>query len=228
MEPLAIEIKISEELVVRGQEWPVQGPPVVMVHDYGEDLDCWKGVDRLLADRGFRVITLDLPNHGLSDDQVQDRSTLQTLTEVIKNVSEVWGPLGLCSYGSLSSELCQMRGPDAPMTHVMVSPRAPIAAPGLPAGLEHEMSQLVVAATNDGDRSDEARALFDSLGAKKLWASIGATEHGPDLVMSHTHLVDDMAIFLRRTLVSAHLEWTAATHEKAAADFRTTESEREQ
>ncbi|MDG2427745.1 MAG: alpha/beta hydrolase [Acidimicrobiales bacterium] len=227
MEPLAIEIRVSEELVVRGQEWPVQGPPVVMVHDLNEDLDCWKGADRLLAERGFRVITLDLPNHGLSDDESEDDSLLENLTEVIKSVAEVWGPLGLCSYGSVSSELCEMRGPDAPMTHVMISPRARQGGSGLPPDLEHQMSQLVIAATNDGDRSEEARALFDSLGAKKLWASVAANVHGPDLIKSHTHLVDDMAIFLRRTLVSAHLEWTAATHEKAAADFRTAESEGE-
>lgn len=227
MEPLAIEIRVSEELVVRGQEWPVQGPPVAMIHDHGEDLDCWKGADRLLAERGFRVITLDLPNHGLSDDEVGDHSVLETLTEVIKNIAEVWGPFGLCSYGSISSELCEMQGPDAPVTHVMVSPRAPQGGSGIPVDLEHQMSQLVIAATNDGDRSEEARALFDSLGAKKLWASVAATDHGPDLIKSHTHLVDDMAIFLRRTLVSAHLEWTAATHEKAAAGFRTAESEGE-
>ena len=227
MEPLAIEIKIAEELVVRGQEWPVQGPPVVMFHDHGDDLDCWQGTDRLLAGRGFRVITLDLPNHGLSDDCVQEDPLLETLVEITKNVSEVWGPIGLCSYGSISSELCQMRGPDAPITHIMVSPRAPAAGISLRAGSGDEMSQLVVAATNDGERSEEARLLFDGLGAKKLWASVAATSHGPDLIKSHDHLVDDMAIFLRRTLVPSHLRWTAATHEKAAGDFLDAESERE-
>ena len=89
------------------------------------------------------------------------------------------------------------------------------------------MSQLVVAATNDGERSEEARLLFDGLGAKKLWASVAATSHGPDLIKNHDHLVDDMAIFLRRTLVPSHLKLTAATHEKAAGDFLAAESERE-
>ena len=228
MEPLAIEIRIAEELVVRGQEWPVQGPPVVMLHDLGDDLDSWKGVDWLLADRGFRVISLDLPNHGLSDDQVEDSSTLETAINIIKNVSEVWGPVGLCSYGTLSTELCHIQGTYAPITHVMVSPLAPKPRPALIDGSGEEMYQLVIAATNGGARSEEARVMFDSLGKKKLWASVAATEHGPEFLKSHPHLVDDMAIFFKRTLTSDHLAWTATTHKKAAAEFHSFDSKREQ
>ena len=227
MEPLAIEVKTDGGLTVRGQEWTVQGPPIVMVHDHGDDLDSWRGIDHLLADQGFRVINLDLPNHGLSDELDDDRPIVESVTEILKSVSGVWGPVGLCSYGSISTDLAQLRGQDGPVTHVMVSPRGTVDSGCSQPNAGQEVPQLVIAATNDGERSDEARAVFDGLGTRKLWASVAATDHGPALIRSRTHLLDDIAIFFRRTLVSAHLAWTASTHEEAAAEFRNTELEGE-
>ena len=227
MEPLAIEVKTDGGLTVRGQEWPVQGPPIVMLHDHGDDLDSWRGVDRLLADQGFRVINLDLPNHGLSDEQGDDRSVAETVTEILKSLSGVWGPVGLCSYGSISVDLSQLRGQGGPATHVMVSPRGTGTVACSQPNAGQEVPQFVVAATNDGERSDEARAVFDGLGTQKLWASVAATDHGPALIRNRTHLLDDIAIFFRRTLVPAHLTWTASTHEEAAAEFLGTESKGE-
>jgi hypothetical protein len=54
--------------VVRGQMWEGEGDLVLLVHDEGGDLDAWGDLPIELAADGYRVVAIDLPGHGLSDD----------------------------------------------------------------------------------------------------------------------------------------------------------------
>lgn len=47
-------------------EWAAHGPSVVLLHGLGSSADIWRNVAPKLADRGLRVIALDLPGHGFA------------------------------------------------------------------------------------------------------------------------------------------------------------------
>ena len=225
IERLAVEVGIRPDFVMRGHEWPCERAPVVMLHDYGEDLDAWRGVDRSVAEQGFRVISLELPGHGLSDGEPEEATVMTNITNLLRQVSSVWGPLGLCTYGRLAADLCDLDGPEAPVAHIALSPCFSDEPEASNRDLRTSVPHLVVAATSDGRRSDAARAVFDRLGAQRLWASVASENHGPDLLLSHPHLIDDIGIFLRRHLVPKHLSWTASAHEKAVTEFLEEDSE---
>ena len=225
MERLPIEVRVRPDLVIRGHEWPVERAPLVMLHDHGGDLDSWRGIDRLLAEQGFRVISLELPGHGLSDGTPEEATVLGDVTELLGQVSEVWGPLGLCTYGRLAADLCALDGPNAPVVHIALSPYTQDTPDQEDRGLNTRVLHLIIAATSDGPRSEAAHVVFDRLRAQKLWASVAAHSQGPDLLLSHPHLIDDICIFLRRYLVPKHLSWTASAHETAVSEFQKKDSE---
>jgi pimeloyl-ACP methyl ester carboxylesterase len=50
--------------IPRGVPAPI--PSVLLLHGYGEDLSVWEGFKRLLLDRGWAVLALDLRGHGQS------------------------------------------------------------------------------------------------------------------------------------------------------------------
>src|SRR5436305_12821343 len=45
-----------------------EGPPVLLIHGYGDTADGWRRVVRGLLDGGHRVIAIDVPPFGLSGD----------------------------------------------------------------------------------------------------------------------------------------------------------------
>lgn len=52
---------------VAGDEWPGDGPAVVLAHGGGQTRHSWGGTAAVLAERGHRVVSIDLRGHGDSD-----------------------------------------------------------------------------------------------------------------------------------------------------------------
>ncbi|MDQ3467328.1 MAG: hypothetical protein M3411_03735 [Chloroflexota bacterium] len=59
--------RLPDGTMPRGQQWGEGESQVLLLHAAGSDLDAWGDLPPLLAARGFRVQTVDLPGHGLSD-----------------------------------------------------------------------------------------------------------------------------------------------------------------
>ncbi len=59
--------RLPDGTMPRGQQWGEGESRVLLLHAAGGDLDAWGDLPSLLAARGFRVQTVDLPGHGLSD-----------------------------------------------------------------------------------------------------------------------------------------------------------------
>jgi pimeloyl-ACP methyl ester carboxylesterase len=60
-------------------------PPVLLVHGWGASLYMWRDWFAPLAERGFRVVALDLPGHGLSDKpSAKGRYRLASLTAAVR------------------------------------------------------------------------------------------------------------------------------------------------
>jgi alpha-beta hydrolase superfamily lysophospholipase len=66
---LPIEFRGPTTHVLRGLIFGASERWVVLVHGEGQDLDAWRPLAHLLADRELCVLAFDLPGHGASDGE---------------------------------------------------------------------------------------------------------------------------------------------------------------
>ncbi len=206
IEPVSIEVIAGDGLILRGYEWPTRGAPVVLLHDHDDDLDAWHDLDGELATNGFRVINLELRGHGLSDGDANRNTVLSDTQALLKEVKNVWGPVGLCTYGDVAAALCFLDSFCAPTVQIAISP-LPSTDKQLDVTQRPDTAYLVISGTGDKKLTEQARIVFDSLGRNKLWASVASDQQGPELLQKHRHLIGDITLFLQRYLVPAHLKW---------------------
>ena len=69
MRALPFEILAGDGTRLRGESWPGGPAWVVMVHDFGGDLDSWRPLVGPLLAGGYSVATIDLRGHGASDGE---------------------------------------------------------------------------------------------------------------------------------------------------------------
>ena len=223
--PVSIEVNLDTGLTMRGYEWPIRGAPVVLLHDYEEDLDVWKDIDQELAKKGFRVINLELRGHGFSDGEPNNEYLFADVQGLLKELGTVWGPLGLCTHGHISEKLFSIQGDFAPKVHVAVSPLFEEQSGFEDASRQFDTSYLVISGTSDEKGTEQARQIFDRLGPKKLWASVASVQQGPKLLREHQHLIGDMTLFLQRYLVPLHQAWQEQAIDQAILDAKAQDSE---
>ena len=217
IEPVSIEVIAGDGLILRGYEWPTSGAPVVLLHDHDDDLDAWHDLDGELATNGFRVINLELRGHGLSDGDANRNTVLSDTQALLKEVKNVWGPVGLCTYGDVAAALCFLDSFCAPTVQIAISP-LPSTDKQLDVTQRPDTAYLVISGTGDKKITEQARIVFDSLGRNKLWASVASDQQGPELLQKHRHLIGDMTLFLQRYLVPAHLEWQKTALEQVISE----------
>ena len=217
IEPVSIEVIAGDGLTLRGYEWPTRGAPVVLLHNHDDDLDAWHDLDGELATNGFRVINLELRGHGLSDGDANRNTVLSDTQALLKEVKNVWGPVGLCTYGDVAAALCFLDSSCAPTVQIAISP-LPSTDKQLDVTQRPDTAYLVISGTGDKKITEQARIVFDSLGRNKLWASVASDQQGPELLQKHRHLIGDMTLFLQRYLVPAHLEWQKTALEQVISE----------
>jgi pimeloyl-ACP methyl ester carboxylesterase len=81
-------VTLSNGVAVRIAESGAEGAtPVLLVHGWGASLYMWRDWFAPLAERGYRVIALDLPGHGLSDKPSEaGQYRLESLTATVREV----------------------------------------------------------------------------------------------------------------------------------------------
>lgn len=62
-----VQIPSPDGLVVAADHWPGSGPPIVLAHGGGQTRHSWGATAAALAERGHRVLSVDLRGHGDSD-----------------------------------------------------------------------------------------------------------------------------------------------------------------
>ena len=77
MQPLPFEVAAGDGIRLRGQVWQGGADSVVMVHDLGQDLDCWRPLASPVLEHGYTVVAIDLRGHGASDGDA-DRPDVET------------------------------------------------------------------------------------------------------------------------------------------------------
>ena len=123
--PFPIEVALADGTVLRGLEHPADGPPLLFMHDLGDDLDAWGSVAAQVNSAGFRVIRLELRGHGLSDGEPDPPATMDDLTGALAEVTGAFGPAGLVAYGAVTRAAFSLgTGHGAPV-HALISPTPP-------------------------------------------------------------------------------------------------------
>lgn len=62
--PERVEIASPTGVTIVADHWPGDRAPVVLAHGGGQTRHSWGGTARILADRGHRVVSIDLRGHG--------------------------------------------------------------------------------------------------------------------------------------------------------------------
>jgi hypothetical protein len=197
--PLPIEIEVETGTKLRGHEWLVPGPPIVMVHDEGGDLDAWGAALQMSADAGFHVIAVDLRGHGLSDGEADSKSLETDLIALVGQVNRVWRTCGLVLAGRACRGALRL-GLDADVpAQVFVTPDM--------SGIDEATIRsstpairMVMVGTLDPIAKDESERVFEALPGQKVMASVGDAARGERLVGSRAHLVEDICAFFRMYL----------------------------
>lgn len=209
--PYPIEVALADGTVLRGIEHPADGPPLLFVHDLGEDLDAWGSVAPAVRAEGFRVICLELRGHGLSDGEPDPSATVDDVTGALAEVQGAFGPCGLVVHGTAARAAFELGSEHGAPVHAVVSP-----APGSGrsdddydgVGSVPSMRVLFTGA-HDEPVHEHVRTSHSSMRGQNMWISTGTALKGPTLLQEHPHLVEQLVMFMRRHLTAYHLAWIA-------------------
>ena len=223
--PLPVAIRLRDGLILRGHEWSRDGPPVVFVHDLGDDLDAWGPVTARVAEHGFRVISLELRGHGLSDGEPDTSRVLEDMMGTLAEVRASFGPVALVTYGSVTEALLFMDTEWGAPVQVMVAP-----LPGERESIDwraaRPATRLVLRGALNEPVSEHVNFIYPRMRGQNLQVTGASDRAGPALLLDQPQLVEHMVMFLRRYLTGHHLSWIAehadqieaARAERLAAD----------
>lgn len=223
--PFPIEIALADGTVLRGIEHPADGPPLLFVHDIGDDLDAWGSLAATVAASGFRVIRLELRGHGLSDGEPDPTATVDDLTGALAEVNGAFGPVGLVVYGSAASAAFVLDSEAGAPVHAVISP-SPDRQDGAGSdegdagragdGAAEPAVRVLFTGAHDEPVHEHVRAMYSKLRGQNMWISTGTTLRGPAMLSEYPHLVEQLVMFMRRYLTGYHLAWIAdhASHQQ--------------
>ncbi len=117
-----VEIALADGTVLRGVEHPADGPPLLFLHDLGEDLDTWRQVAPAVRAAGFRVICLELRGHGLSDGEPDPAAIADDVTAALAEVRGAFGPAGLVVCGTAAQVALELGSEQGAPVHALISP----------------------------------------------------------------------------------------------------------
>ncbi len=214
--PFPIEVALADGTVLRGLEHPADGPPLVFVHDLGDDLDVWGSIASSVRSAGFRVICLELRGHGLSDGEPDPSTTMDDLTGALAEVTGAFGPVGLVAYGTVCRVAFSLGSDHGAPIHALIGPvpRSGDAGDGFGDPVDGDADgvaamRVLFTGAHDELTHDYMRSIHSSLRGQNMWISTGTVLRGPDLLREHSHLIEQLVMYMRRHLTAHHLAWIA-------------------
>jgi hypothetical protein len=201
--PLPVEIEVEAGTRLRGHEWLVLGPPVVMVHDEGGALDAWGPALQMSADAGFHVIAVDLRGHGLSDGDADLSSLESDVAALVRHVNRVWGKCGLVLAGRACRGALRLGSDAEAPAQVLITPDA-LEMDEVAIRSSPPVIRMVMVGTLDSPSRAESQRVFDALPGQKVMVSVGDTARGEQLLRGRTHLIEDLISFFRMYLSPSH------------------------
>ena len=206
--PVPVAIRLPDRLVLRGHEWPVDGPAVVFLHDHGDDLDAWGAITARVASQGFRVISVELRGHGLSDGDADPDLLGQDLPALLGETAASFGPVALVAYGRVTEALLFVDKDQGAPVQVMISP-LPDAPREIDWRTTRSAMRLVVKGALNEEVEHQVDFIYPRMRGPKLQVSGASDATGPQLLEDQPQLFEHMVTFLRRYLTGHHLAWIA-------------------
>lgn len=221
--PIPVEVAGENGIRLRGLEWPVAGPPVIFVHDFGADLDHWGSLTGDLAGMGFRVVSLELSGHGLSEGDPDSSAIPDDVKTMVTQTSRVWGPCGLVVTGeAVRGSVVAGARVGAPV-HILVSP--PEMSTELMKGGEKAM-RIIVAGGSDVGGHEAAKNAYDQLPGQRMMMTIsGSAERGVALARLRPSILEDFAQFFRQYLAPINMAWVSHREAQSTAESEATSEE---
>lgn len=208
MQPVPVAIRLPSDVTLRGHEWSVDGAPMVFIHDLGDDLDAWEKVTSDVARAGFRVMSIELRGHGLSDGDPDPATVRQDVKEVIGEITRSFGPVAVVSYGSASEALLYLDTDDGAPVSVIISPQ-PLDIDGIDREAHKPAMRMLIGGTLNKSADAYLKQIYPKLRGQKLLVTAAGTEQGPALLTNHASLLEQLVVFVRRYLTGYHLAWIA-------------------
>ena len=204
-----IEVALADGTVLRGIEHPADGPPLLFVHDLGEDLDAWGSVAPAVRAAGFRVICLELRGHGLSDGEPDPSATLDDVTGALAEVQGAFGPCGLVVHGTVGRAAFELGSEHGSPVHAVISPAPGTGRDGNDGIGSVPSMRVLFTGAQDEPVHQHVRTTHPKMRGQNMWISTGTALRGPTLLQEHPHLVEQLVMFMRRHLTAYHLAWIA-------------------
>ena len=206
--PVPVAIRLPGGLVLRGHEWPVDGPAVVFLHDHGDDLDAWGPVTAGVASHGFRVISVELRGHGLSDGDADPGLVGQDLPALLGETAASFGPVALVAYGRVTEAMLFVNADHGAPVQVMISPM-PAAPREIDWRTTRSAMRLVIKGALNEEVERQVDFIYPRMMGPKLQVSGASDATGPRLLEDQPQLFEHLVTFLRRYLTGHHLAWIA-------------------
>jgi len=191
------ELVMPDGLTLRGESHPAGLDWVVMLHDVGRDLDCWRPLIDGLASVGHSIASLDLRGHGASDGEPDEAIVLGDLAPILTRIRpDVPGALIVVAAGKVGAALLDEHVPIRPDALVLLSPQSARD----PRELRGEgMPKLFFVGALDPEMDRFARELRNSSVGHAGVVSFPTRDQGADLLREPwlSHLVDHAAGFAR-------------------------------
>ena len=215
--PIPVAIRLPEEgLVLRGHEWSMDGPAVLFLHDLGDDLDAWGSVTEGLAQQGFRVISVELRGHGLSDGEPDPTRLRDDLVALLGEVSGSFGPVALVAYGRITELMLFLNEDQGVPVQVMVAP-LPMESEPIDWRTTRSALRLVLKAAFNEPVAQHVNFIYPRMKGQNLQVTGATDQEGPALLVDHPQLMEHLVMFLRRYLTGHHLNWISEHAEQIKA-----------
>lgn len=212
--PIPIEVVGESGVSLRGLEWPTPGPPVIFVHDYGADLDQWESLTSGMSEAGYRVVSLELSGHGLSDGDPDPSTIAEDVRSMVVHTSRVWGPCGLVVNGDSCRGAVGVGAAQGAPVQILLSP--PELRTDVLKGGERAM-RMIMAGGTDQNGHAAAKAAHDHLPGQRMMMTVaGTAETGVGLATLRPSILEDMAQFFRYYLAPINMAWINRKEAEAA------------
>lgn len=198
MDPRPLEIS-DHDPILRGLAYGSEGLPLLLVHDYGSDLDEWGLLPDCLASNGFQVFSIELRGHGLSEGIADPTKCLEDLMVAVSYIAKNYGDCGLLISKSTSSFATFIGEIDGAPAQILVNSR-----PGELSLVKQERKRairLVMHGTQSQEQVTHSKKIFSNLLGEKIMISSVSIGEDFSLGLQTEHLLQHVVTFFNRYII---------------------------
>lgn len=184
MDITPVELIAGDGVVLRGERWGTGRDWLVLLHDAGRDLDCWRPLMPLVAERAeWSALAIDARGHGGSDDPWDARTSVLDVEAAIAH-ARLSGARCVCPVaagtGAIAALASCMRS-DPPDALALLSP-GPLDAFGLTELRGQAVSKLFFVGALDQEAAALTTALRSASIGQPLVVNFPTADQGTDLL----------------------------------------------